>query len=259
METATEYYNFMFVTQADKRTTTWPLMSSPLLPLALICGYLFAVYHFLPKYMTGRRPYRLKGYLWVYNLAQVVSCFVIIYGLTASGWRIHHLVDCQVIDLSNNPNAIRTAQCVWFYFALKVVELTETFVFILRKKYKQVSPLHVFHHASTVFCAWVGVKFYPGGMSSIPIILNSIVHIVMYSYYFLSSLGPGVQRKWLQPIKPIVTRIQIIQLLILLVLAPQAFSPRCAVPDLLIYLCVPDFIINLILFLRFYARSYNKK
>ncbi|KAB0804198.1 hypothetical protein PPYR_01168 [Photinus pyralis] len=259
METAVEYYNFLFVTQADKRTTTWPLMSTPLLPLALICGYLFAVYHYLPKYMTGRRPYRLKGYLWFYNLAQVVSCFVIIYGLTASGWRIHHLVDCQTIDLSNNPKAIRTAQCIWFFFVLKVVELTETFVFILRKKYKQVSPLHVFHHASTVFYAWLGVKFYPGGVSSVPIIVNSTVHIVMYSYYFLSSLGPEVQRKWLQPIKPIVTRIQIIQLLMLLALSPLAFLPHCAAPVELIYLCVPDFIINLILFLRFYARSYIKK
>ena len=36
---------------------------------------------------------------------------------------------------------------------------------------------------------WIGVNYFADGYTSIPILLNSIVHIIMHSYYILSSLG----------------------------------------------------------------------
>lgn len=43
-----------------------------------------------------------------------------------------------------------------------MLELVETAFFILRKKFSQVSSLHVYHHASTFFLSWIGVKFVGG-------------------------------------------------------------------------------------------------
>lgn len=43
-----------------------------------------------------------------------------------------------------------------FSFWLKVSEMCETMVFILRKKYNQVSFLHVFHHCATVTLLFMG-------------------------------------------------------------------------------------------------------
>lgn len=46
-------------------------------------------------------------------------------------------------------------------------------------------------------------------MLQFPVIINSIVHIVMYFYYFLASLGPKVQSK-LQSFKQFITIFQMV-------------------------------------------------
>ncbi len=37
---------------------------------------------------------------------------------------------------------------------------------------------------------WPSVRFVPGGNNIVPSFLNGIVHIFMYSYYFMAALGP---------------------------------------------------------------------
>ncbi|KAK5647179.1 hypothetical protein RI129_002071 [Pyrocoelia pectoralis] len=202
-------FQYDYTLNEHKRTATWPLISSPLPLLALVAAYLYCVYIFLPKYMANRKPYSLKKYIAFYNVFQVIACCVVIYGISTSGWTMNYILRCQELDLSDDPIAIRMAHYIWLCFIVKVIELTETFVFILRKKSTQVSPLHVYHHSSTVLYAWLGVKYYPGGMAAFPILLNAFVHIIMYSYYFLSSLGPEMQTK-LQVIKSKITVIQIV-------------------------------------------------
>lgn len=64
----------------------------------------------------------------------------------------------------------------------------------MRKRYDQVSTLHVIHHGIMPFSVWWGVKFAPGGHSSFFGFLNTFVHIVMYTYYMLAAMGPKVQK-----------------------------------------------------------------
>lgn len=48
-----------------------------------------------------------------------------------------------------------------------------------------------------------------GGMATFPAVINSLIHIIMYSYYLLSSLGPEWQKvlaKW----KPRITMLQMV-------------------------------------------------
>ncbi|CAG0923924.1 unnamed protein product [Notodromas monacha] len=61
--------------------------------------------------------------------------------------------------------------------------------FVLRKKERNISFLHVYHHSTQVFIWWIGVKFVPGGQSFFIGFINSMVHSVMYTYYLIASLG----------------------------------------------------------------------
>lgn len=54
------------------------------------------------------------------------------------------------------------AAAVWWYFAAKIIELLDTIFFVLRKKNRQITFLHLYHHFMMPICAWIGVKFLPG-------------------------------------------------------------------------------------------------
>ncbi|GBM60879.1 Elongation of very long chain fatty acids protein 1 [Araneus ventricosus] len=43
---------------------------------------------------------------------------------------------------------------VWLLFLLKHLELIDTVFFVLRKKFNQVSFLHVFHHSAVILIYW---------------------------------------------------------------------------------------------------------
>lgn len=48
-----------------------------------------------------------------------------------------------------------------------------------------------------------------GGMASFPILINSVVHIVMYTYYQVAIMGPQYQ-KYVIKYKKYVTIIQLV-------------------------------------------------
>lgn len=60
----------------------------------------------------------------------------------------------------------------WWYFFSKIVELLDTVFFVLRKKQSQVTFLHVYHHAITMFFSWGYLKFLPGKFLITNIISN---------------------------------------------------------------------------------------
>lgn len=66
--------------------------------------------------------------------------------------------------------------------------------FVLRKKFDHVSTLHVIHHGVMPMSVWFGVKFTPGGHSTFFGLLNTFVHIIMYSYYMFSAMGPHMRK-----------------------------------------------------------------
>ena len=88
------------------------------------------------------------------------------------------------------------------YFVLKLVDFFDTIFFVLRKKYNQVTFLHVTHHCLMPITCYVGLKFVPYGNTGFTPIINSLVHVVMYFYYYLAGLGPEYKKylwwkKWI--------------------------------------------------------------
>lgn len=85
------------------------------------------------------------------------------------------------------------ARAVWIYYMAKIIELLDTVFFVLRKKTSQVSFLHVYHHTLMPICAFIGVKYLAGGHGTLLGLINSFIHVLMYTYYMLSAM-PSMQK-----------------------------------------------------------------
>ncbi|KAK3264660.1 hypothetical protein CYMTET_26613 [Cymbomonas tetramitiformis] len=90
----------------------------------------------------------------------------------------------------------------YVYYLSKFYELIDTAVLILRGK--GLNFLHVFHHASVILMAYLWLEC-AQSLQTIALMTNTFIHVIMYSYYFLCSIG--VQPPW----KKLVTQSQIIQ------------------------------------------------
>lgn len=55
------------------------------------------------------------------------------------------------------------AGALWWYFISKGIEYLDTVFFILRKKFSQVTFLHVYHHCTMFTLWWIGIKWVAGG------------------------------------------------------------------------------------------------
>lgn len=66
--------------------------------------------------------------------------------------------------------------------------------FVLRKKESQVTFLHLYHHSLTPLETWICVKFIAGGHGTLGNLINNAVHVIMYTYYMVSAMGPEYQK-----------------------------------------------------------------
>lgn len=73
-------------------------------------------------------------------------------------------------------------------------ELLDTVFFVLRKKYNQITFLHVYHHTAMPMISWGCTKYFPGGHGTFIGMINSFVHIIMYFYYMVAAMGPKYQK-----------------------------------------------------------------
>ena len=76
----------------------------------------------------------------------------------------------------------------WFYIS-KFIDFFDTIFFVLRKKNNQITMLHIIHHGLLPMSVWPGVRFTSGGQATFFAFLNTLVHIVMYFYYFVAAMG----------------------------------------------------------------------
>ncbi|KAG8259940.1 Elongation of very long chain fatty acids protein 7 [Homalodisca vitripennis] len=128
--------------------------------------------------------------------------------------------------------------------------------FVLRKKNQHVSTLHVIHHGCMPMSVWFGVKFTPGGHSTFFGLLNTFVHIIMYTYYLLAALGPKVQKYlwW----KKYLTSLQMAQFIAIMVHAFQLLFIDCNYPRAFVWWIGMHAVMFFFLFKEFYNQSYNR-
>ena len=121
-------------------------------------------------------------------------------------------------------------------------------------KYLQVND--VYKWTNKPFFLWTLSLYSIGQMEVFLMVLNSYVHIIMYSYYLLSSYKnlDGI----LRIVKPFITAIQIVQLLGLLGQSFVALQPSCGATKLF-YSIIPNIMALVYMFYQFYQKSYKKE
>ncbi|KAK9504247.1 hypothetical protein O3M35_010622 [Rhynocoris fuscipes] len=248
--------------EVDIYLASIPIISSPVhIPFAILI-YLITVKYILPKFMENRQPYNLKNIILIYNLVQVIICTTTCYlyfkykrtPITALWSNVcHHMSGDEICDSSVFINIVNLEM---IYYLNKYMDLLDTVFFSLRKKYSQVSFLHVYHHVIVILSTWPTVFIFKVEGTAFLVTLNMFIHVVMYSYYFLSSFGPAVQKYlwW----KRYLTFLQIIQFLIALIFLVQLYLKGCA-DFSYFFLWTFTVVTILLLFLNFYKRTYKKK
>nr|UZG94250.1 fatty acid elongase 8a [Paedocypris micromegethes] len=240
----------------DKRTDGWLLVYSPVPVSVVFLCYLLVIWTG-PKIMAERPPVDIKALLIPYNFFMVCLSAYMFYEFTAASWLAKYSLLCQPVDYSESPLAMRMARvCWWFYFS-KVIELTDTMFFIMRKKNSQLTFLHVYHHGTMIFNWWAGVKYVAGGQSFLIGLINSLVHVVMYLYYGLAALGPQWQKYlwW----KRYLTSLQLLQFFTVTIHTAANLFADCDFPDSMNVVVLAYSFSLIALFSNFYYQNYLTK
>ncbi|KAI0230196.1 Elongation of very long chain fatty acids protein 4 [Lamellibrachia satsuma] len=153
-------------------------------------------------------------------------------------------------------SCLQIARALWWYYFSKMIEFMDTFFFILRKKNNQISFLHVYHHATMFPIWWIGVKWAAGGQSFFGAMVNSFIHVLMYTYYSVAALGPQFQKYlwW----KKYLTSLQLVQFVVVVSHAVQSLLIQCPYPLWMQWSLVAYGVSILLLFLNFYFQAYIK-
>ncbi|XP_058053838.1 elongation of very long chain fatty acids protein 4-like [Anopheles bellator] len=250
------WYTFLVDDLSDKRSERFPFLYSPLWPLAVLAVYFLLVFYWIPNHMRDRKPYDLRKVMVGYNAFQVVVCYCLIRQLVRHGWTFRYLYACELVDYSEGKDAIGFLVAAYLNYVVKTIELTETVMFALRKKRNQISFLHVYHHVFTYLLAWIFAKYVGGSMLTYTIIVNSMVHMCMYSYYLMAVIPEYVPFK-LSKLKRYITSIQIIQLVSILLNILFAMRSGCGIPRTHIMLYMPYMVVLISMFVNFYYKTYR--
>lgn len=244
----------------DPRTLDWPLVGSKQFLVTLLLGYVYLVKIGGPRFMKGRKPFdSLKPLIMLYNLSMVFLNAYFVYNfLIRSYFGGGYNIICQGIDFqARDQMTMEFLELCYWYLWVRIADFLDTIFFVLRKKFNQVSTLHVVHHSLVVLDCWFWHRIGTDGHVSFIISLNTFVHIVMYTYYFLSSIGPHVQKYlwW----KRYLTQLQITQFIVAMFHGVIPLFYDCGYPKLYVYLAIPQGVLFLYLFFEFYFKVYIHK
>ncbi|XVF68119.1 hypothetical protein PTKIN_Ptkin10aG0177600 [Pterospermum kingtungense] len=144
----------------------------------------------------------------------------------------------------------------YIFYLSKIVEFMDTLLIILSNSMKRLSFLHVYHHSMVVIMCYVCLESAQSSFSMV-MVTNCVVHLVMYTYYLMCTLG--IRPKW----KKMVTDFQLMQFwasfIVMVMLVFYHFTgPGCS--GVLSWCFNAFFIISLLyLFSDFHAKSYSNK
>lgn len=191
---------------------------------------------------------------------------------------------------SSSPNWLRRYSS--YYGRSKIKCRSCTFIITLAPQYWHGVLLNMQQVSTSIYydgAQFTSVSFQmflcsslAGGMVLFSVVINSFVHVIMYSYYFAALFGPAVQRK-LEGIKRNITLIQMvtdfswprtdntswtflssftlfqIQFTIILIQCALSLAQGCDIPKLLFAIYVPNVLLIFFMFYDFFKKAYKQK
>ena len=251
-------YSFVPEEQTPPHAST-DMSTTYIYPLIMTAGYLLSlpILHFVMSSLNIEKDYMkslLKESILLYNALQVAL----------NGWMVYHIMYALIqLDhpfIGSTYSSNLCAYAVWIHYCDKYLEFFDTYFMVLRGRMDQVSFLHVYHHFSIAWAWWIGCSLYPAGDAYFGALLNSIIHVMMYSYYGLALLGVNC------PWKRYLTQAQLAQFVsVIIYTAAMVFIPRSAsetLQDVHYTACavqVFEMMSMFVLFSMFYKKAYKSK
>lgn len=223
----------------------------------LICAALYLIVIFGSKaYMENRSAFNLRTplFVWssllaIYSIVGAVRVLLFSHHTYATGGM--HAVICDP--------AVYTGPIARFWainFAIsKFFELFDTVFIVLRKQ--KLIFLHWYHHITVMIYVWICYSgHYAGGLMYM--LMNFIVHAMMYTYYAIRAYGLKLPRQ----INLVITTSQIVQMLLGCWTVYKVYMLKdggCRTSDLHFTYGMIMYASYLVLFANFFYNTYIKK
>merc|ERR1719447_2566377 len=209
-------------------------------------------------YMAERSPFQLRGLLTAWNIFLAVFSIMgaartlpeFIYTISTQGF-YHSLCIPSFIE-QDRVSGFWT----WMFVLSKVPELGDTVFIVLRKQ--PLIFLHWYHHVTVLIYCWYSFSEYTAPARWF-VVMNFIVHSIMYTYYAFKAAKFRVPRG----IAMVITTLQLIQMVVGTLVNYWTYQLKedgmdCQVSDTNIKLSLLMYISYFVLFARFFYNAYLK-
>jgi len=201
-------------------------------------------------------PYPIK---FIYNVSQIFLCSYMSIEAALLAYRSSYTLHCNDYINDNPP----IANILWLFYISKIWDLWDTIFIVIGKKWRQLSFLHVYHHASIIFVCWFNINLQYDGDVFLTIFLNSFIHTIMYTYYFICMHTKDTKTGKHLPIwwKSSLTMLQMIQFMTMMVqaTAQYLFSGECTAHNSAVTAFYFYYVLLMLgLFLNFFVVNYIK-
>eukprot|EP01065_Artemidia_motanka_P033412 TRINITY_DN40406_c0_g1_i1.p1 TRINITY_DN40406_c0_g1~~TRINITY_DN40406_c0_g1_i1.p1 ORF type:complete len:321 (+),score=55.07 TRINITY_DN40406_c0_g1_i1:115-963(+) len=175
----------------------------------------------LRRYMVGRPAYSLAGVKQLYNACQV-GLSLLTACMLARHWSIWNPF------MLNEPFSADLEYWLFVNYVGKYFDLLETVIIVLRKREDQLTPMHLYHHASMLcVLGWLLHVGYANGTAAFGAFANSVVHALMFGHLY----SEGGSRCMVHVLnRYTVTFLQLLQFLAVVVHATLAVAFETIIP-----------------------------
>jgi len=207
-------------------------------------------------YMAGRSPFQLRGLLTAWNIFLAVFSLMgaartlpeFIYTISTQGF-YHSLCIPSFIE-QDRVSGFWT----WMFVLSKVPELGDTVFIVLRKQ--PLIFLHWYHHVTVLIYCWYSFSEYTAPARWF-VVMNFIVHSIMYSYYALRAMRYRPPKA----VAMLITSLQLLQMVVgctvnFLAYRYKTEGRECRVSDTNLKLSLLMYISYFVLFARFFYNAY---
>ena len=184
-----------------------------MLSSSLYIGFVL-LYAFTP---SVRNIFKLSNTRPLVNIHNVVLCVGSLIMCVGTGYEVikRSILERSVLWLVCESPSTEANGALWFwsyvYYLSKYYELIDTILQFLSNKTPPNFFLHVYHHSLVIFMSWAWIDT-QASSQFVGIFMNTLVHVVMYYYFYLKSIG--INPWW----KSYVTSFQIVQFIFSLVI-----------------------------------------
>ncbi|XP_064458316.1 very long chain fatty acid elongase 6-like isoform X1 [Ornithodoros turicata] len=206
-------------------------------------------------YMAGRPAFTLRRPLQVWNA--LLAVFSIVGACRTLPELMHVLREFGFFHSVCNNSYIEYDRVsgfwTWMFVLSKVPELGDTIFIILRKR--ELIFLHWYHHITVLMFSWY---FYQQHIAPARwyVVMNYVVHSIMYSYFALCSFRVRLPRA----ISLVITTLQIMQMMMGAYVTALGLrsGQSCAISEHTAWLAIYMYTSYFVLFALFFYGSYLK-